>query len=123
MQHKRTDKEKLPPAMLRKVLKLIGNLSRTGMEAGNKGNFDKAFLNMEDAMSYAKELDKKCLEAKLLNNMGLLHTMQGSWDTAMLTYEKCMDIVVTHYGTQNILYKTLQKNIAYLFKKNTAVIN
>ena len=105
----------LPPKFLRKLLKQIGNLSRTGMEAGNAGNFEKAFLNMDEALSLSRELDKKCLQAKLLNNLGLLYTMNGAWDKAMTTYDRSMSIVTRYYGTQNFLYKTLQKNIKYLF--------
>ena len=86
------------------------------MAAGNAGDFDKAFFNMEEALSLSRELDKKCLEAKLLNNLGLLYTMDGAWDQAMLSYDRSMAIVTRHYGTQNILYKTLQKNILYLYE-------
>jgi len=119
MQHNkgRSDqKAKVSPKTLKYLLKMIGNLSRTGMQAGNNGDFDQAFSNMNEALDYTKELDKKCLEAKLLNNFGLLYTMQGAWDKAMLKYEQSLDIVVAHYGTSNILYRTLQKNILYLFK-------
>ncbi len=114
MQHK------LSPKCLKRLLKLIGNLSKTGMEAGNAGNFDKAFLNMEDALTYARELDKKCLEAKLLNNMGNLYTMSGEWDKALLNYEQAITIVTDNYGKANILYKTLQKNLGYLLNLDVA---
>lgn len=114
-QEKIQEKPALPPAVLKTLLKQIGGLSRTGMKAGNDGDFEKAFFLMEEAISLNRELDKKCLEAKLLNNMGLLHTMAGAWDKAMVSYERAMVLVTAHYGTGNILYKTLQKNISYLF--------
>ncbi|MEH0019218.1 MAG: tetratricopeptide repeat protein [Desulfobacter sp.] len=110
----------LTPKCLKSLLKLIGNLSRTGMTAGNAGDFDKAFLNLEDALCYARELDKKCLEAKLLNNLGILHTMYGEWDKAFLMYDKSLAIVADHYGTDNFLYKTLQKNMGYLLNLDVA---
>ena len=47
----------IPRDTLRSILKMIGNLSRTGMEAGNAGNFDKAFLNIKDALSLARDLN------------------------------------------------------------------
>ncbi|WDP93401.1 MAG: tetratricopeptide repeat protein [Desulfobacter sp.] len=90
------------------------------MKAGNNGDFNKAFLNLEDALSLSRELDKKCLEAKLLNNIGILHTMNGRWDKAMAAYDESMDLVCDHYGTGNFLYKTLQKNIGYLFNLDVA---
>lgn len=101
-------------------LKLIGFLNRSAMAAGNQGYFGTAFTNMEKAMSYTRGLDKKCLEAKLLNNMGNLYTMSGEWDKALLVYERSMDIVTEDYGTANTLYRTLQKNLAYLLKLDVA---
>jgi tetratricopeptide (TPR) repeat protein len=111
----RSGRNVLSPGVLRHMLKVIGNLSRTGMDAGNRGDFDGAFLKLEDALSMSRELDKKCLEAKLLNNIGILHTMNGSWEDAMSFYEASLTIVSDHYGTGNFLYRTLQKNIGYLF--------
>lgn len=105
----------LTPALLKSQLKLIGGLNRTGMAAGNNGNFDEAFHNLKDAISLSRELDKKCLEAKLLNNLGTLHTMSGAWENALEAYNLSMSIVSDHYGPGNVLYRTLQKNIAYLF--------
>ncbi len=108
--------KKIPPKLLKSLLKSIGNLNRTGMEAGNSRNFDTAFSNIEYALSLSRDLNKKCLEAKLLNNLGLLYTMNGTIDKAMAAYDDSLNIVSDHYGTQNYLYKTLQKNIGYLFK-------
>lgn len=125
MPHKKntTKKMGMSPSALRKLLRLIGSLSRTGMEAGNNGDFKTAFMVMDDALSYARDLDKKCLEAKLLNNLGLLYTMKGQWDRALLTYDQSMGLVTEHYGRDNILYRTLQKNMAYLFSTGPAVIH
>ena len=124
MQHKKnipdTKKTDLSPACLKGLLKTIGNLSRSAMDAGNNGDFDEAFFNMEDALSLSRDLNKKCLEAKLLNNLGLLYAMDGAWDTALLMYEESLAIVTDHYGTHNFLHKTLQKNIGYLLNPNSA---
>ena len=120
MPHKKNTAKKnsgpsLSPGFIKSLLKQIGNLSRTGMAAGNLGDFDKAFLNLEEALSLCRELDKKCLEAKLLNNLGLVCTMSGAWEDAIFAYDRAMEIVTEHYGTRNGLYRTLQKNITYLF--------
>jgi len=124
MPHKKNTNDrcrpKVSPRFLKFLLKQIGNLSRTGMEAGNAGDFDRAFMNLEEALSLSRELDKKCLEAKLLNNIGLLYTQSGAWDKAMVSYDRSMTLVTRHYGTRNILYKTLQKNIGYLFEPRVA---
>ncbi|WP_020588160.1 tetratricopeptide repeat protein [Desulfobacter curvatus] len=99
---------------LRSLLQDIGSLNRTAMAAGNAGKFDIAFKNMNQALELTRKLKKECLVAKLLNNLGNLHTMSGEWDKALLSYEQSMSIVTEHYGIDNILYKTLQKNLVYL---------
>lgn len=114
LQIKHTDRHAVSPKQFRAVLKLIGSLNRTGMEKGNLGRFDQAFPDLEDALDLSRDLGKKCLEAKLLNNLGILYTMSGSWDRAMIHYDKALNIVSDHYGTKNFLYKTLQKNIGHI---------
>lgn len=109
------DQAHFAPGGLRHLLRVIGNLSRTGMAAGNSGDFETAFLNLEDALAMSRDLNKRCLEAKLLNNLGILHTMNGTWESAMDAYDESLDIVNRYYGTGNYLYRTLQKNIGYLF--------
>lgn len=108
-------KPRLSTAELRTQLKLIGSLNRAGMAAGNNGDFDSALGNIKDALAFARQLDKDCLVAKLLNNRGIIFTQKGAWDAALLSYEESMTIVIDLYGTRNCLYKTLQKNISNLF--------
>jgi len=105
---------------LRSRLKDIGFMNRTAMAAGNAGRFDTAIKNMNQALTLTRKLNKECLVAKLLNNLGNLHTMAGEWDKALLAYEQSMSIVTEYYGTDNILYKTLQKNLVYLLTLDVA---
>ena len=105
---------------VRSLLKDIGSLNRSAMAAGNAGKFDTAFKNMAQALALTRQLNKGCLTAKLLNNQGNLYTMAGEWDSALLAYEQSMSIVTEHYGTDNILYKTLQKNLVYLLTLDVA---
>jgi len=95
-------------------------MNRTAMAAGNAGKFDTAFKHINQALALTRQLKKECLVAKLLNNLGNLHTMSGEWDKALLAYEQSMSIVTEHYGTDNILYKTLQKNLVYLLTLDVA---
>jgi len=105
----------LPRQKLKLMLKLIGTLSRSGMVAGNNGDFDSAFHNCKQAILLAMEIKKECLVAKLLNNLGILYYQSGAWDKALLSYENAMNIVIKNYGQHNFLYKTIQKNITRLF--------
>ncbi len=88
------------------MLKDIGFLNRTAMAAGNAGKFGTAFKNMNEALDITRKLNKECLAAKLLNNLGNLYTMSGEWDKSLLVYEQSMCIVTEHYGTDNILYNS-----------------
>ncbi|MBT3803678.1 MAG: tetratricopeptide repeat protein [Desulfobacula sp.] len=116
--NKKSNHYRLPKQELKLMLKLIGTLSRSGMVAGNNGDFDSAFHNCRQALLLAKELKKECLVAKLLNNLGILYHQSGAWDKALLSYEKSMSIVIKNYGQQNFLYKTIQKNITCLFSQH-----
>lgn len=104
----------IPRKELKFILKLIGNLSRSAMIAGNRGDFETAFDNSNQALLLALELEKECLVAKLLNNIGILYCQSGAWDKALLSYEKAMDIVVQTYGEHNLLFKIIQKNLTCL---------
>ncbi len=114
LQIKHAGRHAVSPKQFKATLKLIGSLNRTGMEKANRGRFEQAFPDLEDALGLSRDLGKKCLEAKLLNNLGILYTMSGSWDRAMIHYDKALTLVFDHYGTKNFLYKTLQKNIGHI---------
>lgn len=116
--NKKSNHSRLPKQKLKLMLKLIGALSRSGMVAGNNGDFDSAFHNCKQALLLSMELKKECLVAKLLNNLGILYYQSGAWDKALLSYEKSMSIVIKNYGQHNVLYKTIQKNITCLFSQH-----
>lgn len=97
------------------IEEMIGTLTLRAMSAGNDGDFNTAFLNMELALWMTQSLDKKCLEAALLNNMGLLYTIQGAWDRAMLTFERSMEIALDSCTSQGNFLSILNKNISCLF--------
>ncbi len=106
--NKKSNHPRLPRKKLKLILKLIGALSRSGMVAGNNGDFDSAFHNCKQALLLTTELKKECLIAKRLNNPGILFYQSGAWDEALLSYEKSMSIVIKNYGRHNFLYKTIQ---------------
>ncbi len=95
--------------------KTIGSLTLRAMKAGNDKNFDTAFSDMELALWMSQSLGKKCLEAALLNNLGLLYTMQGVWDRAMLTFDRSMEIAMVSCSPHSNIFVTLKKNISSLF--------
>lgn len=100
--------------------KMIGILTLRAMAAGNDGDFNTAFLNMELALWITQNLEKRCLEAVILNNMGLLFTMQRIWDRAMLTFDRSMEIASASCTSQRNFLPTLSKNISCLFDPKIA---
>ena len=94
---------------------IISILTLRAMAAGNDGDFETAFLTMEFVLWLAQSLEKKCLEAAVLNNFGLLYTLQGAWDKAMLTFDRSMEIAYESCPSQSNFLSTLTKNISCLF--------
>jgi hypothetical protein len=97
------------------IEEMIGTLTLRAMATGNDGDFQTAFSNMELALWMTQSLEKKCLEAALLNNLGLLYTMQGAWDRAMLTFDNSMEIAFDSCTFQGNFLSILNKNITCLF--------
>lgn len=97
------------------IKEMIVTLTLRAMAAGNDDDFKTAFSNMELALWMSQSLEKKGLEAALLNNLGLLYTMQGAWDRAMLTFDHSMEIAFDSCTSQGNFLSILNKNISCLF--------
>ena len=106
-----------PKTLNRKAeLKSIGRLNRTGMADGNAGRYDEAKAKLKTALAKIQNIGLGCLEPKILNNLGLVHAMEGRWDQAILYYNDALAMTEHHSGTDNVLYRTVQKNITHLFQ-------
>ena len=98
----------------------IETLTLRAMTAGNSGDFETAYPNLDLALWFSQSLDKKCLEAVLLNNMGILHTLEGAWDKAMLCFERSMEIAMVSCPSDDKFLATISKNISCLFDPKIA---
>lgn len=107
--------EKENSEYLKEMDSVIQILTLRAMAAGNDGDFETAFSTMELALWMSQSLEKKCLEAALLNNLGLLFTMQGAWDNAMLTFDRSMEMAIASCHSHDHLLTILKKNISCLF--------
>lgn len=106
-----------PKSINRKTeLKTIGRLNRTGMADGNAGRFEEAKAKLRTALQKIQHIGLGCLEPKILNNLGLVHAMEGRWDQAILYYNDALAMTEHHSGTDTVLYRTVQKNITHLFQ-------
>ena len=97
------------------IEEMVETLTLRAMAAGNDGDFNTAISNMELAFWITQSLEKKCLRAVLLNNLGLIYTMQGAWDTAMLTFDRSMEIASGSCSNQGNFLSILKRNISCLF--------
>lgn len=97
-------------------LKSIGRLNRTGMADGNAGRYEEAKVKLRTALEMIKSINLGCLEPKILNNLGLVHAMEGRWDQAILYYNDALAMTEHHSGIDTFLYRTVQKNITHLFQ-------
>lgn len=101
--------------------RIIHTLTLRAMGAGNEKDFNTAYSTMELALWLSQSLGKKCLEAVLLNNMGLLQTMEGAWDRAMLSFDRSMQMALVSCPPDDNFLLVLKKNIACLFDPKTAM--
>ena len=109
-----------PSDYLTETDNMVRTLTFRAMSAGNDGDFNSAFSDMELALWMSQSLGKKCLEATLLNNLGLLYTMQGAWDKALLTFDRSMEIALDSCSSHGDFLSTLDKNISCLFDPKIA---
>lgn len=100
--------------------RVVQTLTMRAMAAGNEGDFETAFLTMELALWLTHTLGKNCLEAVLLNNQGLLYTLSGSWDRAMVSFDRAMTLAVESCPAHDNFLAVLKKNIACLFDPKIA---
>ena len=103
-----------PDAFNGDALKRIGTLNRKGMTLAAKGDFSTAFLQLSFALALTRSLNHRCLEAKILNSLGQLYSLEKRWDTALLTYGEAMSMAADHCGEDSPLMKTLGRNILRL---------
>lgn len=109
-----------PPGYHKDMEDLVQTLTLRAMAAGNTGDFKTAFLNMELALWLAQSLNKQCLEGVLLNNLGLLYTLEGSWDTALLFFDNAMTLALTSCPANDRFLATIKRNISCLFDPKIA---
>ncbi|MEA1968711.1 MAG: tetratricopeptide repeat protein [Thermodesulfobacteriota bacterium] len=101
------------------ALDSIGYLNRAGMAAGNKGRFKEAEKNLKSALGKIYGIGLKCLEPKILNNLGLIYAMEGRWDKSLFYYNDALEIIEERIGKDNSLYRIIQKNLTALFQQHS----
>ncbi|MDD3311366.1 tetratricopeptide repeat protein [Pseudodesulfovibrio sp.] len=95
-------------------LKKIGLLNREGMAALNDGRMDDALNRLLEADRIAREQQQPLHEAKVQNNLGLVHQAAGRYPEAESCFRQAVRIAVERAGSGNILHRTIARNLARL---------
>lgn len=92
-------------------LKRLGLLNRAGMQACGEKRLDDALFQLNQAAKVAAQMQSPLHEAKVRNNMGIVHTLAGNVDQARECYDVAARITREQAGTDNGLYRSIMRNL------------
>lgn len=95
-------------------LKRLGMLNRAGMEAFNEGRMEDALFQLVQADQLARSLESPLHEAKVRNNIGLVHQGTGDHDKAMACFKLAARYALKGAGAGNTLHKAIVRNMMRL---------
>lgn len=94
------------------LLRRLGMLNRAGMRAFNEGRYNDAMFQLMQAKSIARQMESPLHEAKVRNNIGLVHQGAGNIDDALESFRLAAVFAVEGAGEGNILHKAIDRNMA-----------
>ncbi|BCS88485.1 tetratricopeptide repeat protein [Pseudodesulfovibrio sediminis] len=92
----------------------LGMLNREGMKAFNDGRSDDALFQLIQADRLAKSMDMPLHEAKVRNNIGLVHQGSGNIEEALACFRLAANFAVEGAGDGNVLHKAIVRNLTRL---------
>ncbi len=95
-------------------LKKLGMLNREGMTAFNAGKADNAMFQLIQADRIARDLKSPLHEAKVRNNIGLVHQATGRTDEALACFRLAEQSAVAGAGKHTQLHKIIVRNLTRL---------
>lgn len=93
------------------ILKRLGLLNRAGMQACSEKRLDDALFQLIQAARVAKLMESPLHEAKVRNNMGIVHHLAGNPHEARRCYVLAERITREQAGTDNGLYRSIMNNM------------
>lgn len=93
------------------AVKAVGQLSRSGMEEFHAGRAENAEFLLHQALMRAKRLESPVLEAKILNNLGLVASLSGKREQAREILNKALATLEKRV-TEGSLHELIRKNLA-----------
>ncbi|WP_243438389.1 tetratricopeptide repeat protein [Fundidesulfovibrio soli] len=92
--------------------KAMTRLNREGMEACQAGDFAGADRMLTQAIGMARKAGVAMYEAKMRNNLGLVHLLASRPDEARREFGAALDLVAGKLGRENQLYKKIEGNMS-----------
>lgn len=96
------------------LLRQFGILNRQGMNAFNEGKPGDALFQLMQAAQLAHQMKSVLHEAKVHNNMALVHQGSGDNDKALVSFKKAEELAIEGAGEGNVLHRTIARNMAKL---------
>lgn len=95
---------------MKDVLRL-GLLIRAGMKAASEDRLEDAVFQLHMALSMARGMDSPLHEAKVRNNLALVHQLRDDLNAARSELRQALEIVENSVGQDNILYRKIADNL------------
>lgn len=95
-------------------LKKLGMLNREGMKSFNAGKTKDAMFQLVQADLIAKEMRSSLHEAKVRNNIGLVHQSSGRFDEAVSCFRLAERSAIEGAGVGTKLHKIIVRNLSRL---------
>lgn len=95
-------------------LKKLGMLNREGMTSFNAGKVADAMFQLIQADRLARDMKSPLHEAKVRNNIGLVHQATGRCDEAKACFRLAEQSAIKGAGKHTQLHKTIVRNLTRL---------
>jgi len=92
--------------------KTMTRLNRQGMDACQHGDFDVANRLLSEGIGLARSAGVSMYEAKLRNNLGLVHLLASRPDAAAQEFGQALALVEGKLGRENTLYRRIEGNLS-----------
>lgn len=92
----------------------LGMLNREGMKSFNDGRIDDAMFQLIQANGIARQMESPLHEAKVRNNIGLVHQVSGNFDEALACFRLAEKSAIKGAGVGNSLQKVISRNLTRL---------
>jgi len=103
-----------PKGVTMSNLQRLGMLNREAMKAFNCGKVEDAMFQLIQAGRLARRMKSPLHEAKIRNNIGLVHQGSGNVEEARISFRLAQKSAVDGAGEDTVLHKVIARNLQRL---------